>query len=86
MDIDQQLGVGDIIEKKLSIADKSAFLKLSANYRYRKKNIWESSISKNENPISFDKLNRKHSSKNKKETTEINRRDKKETHYLYQET
>ena len=29
------LGVGDIIEKKLSTADISEFFKLSANYRYR---------------------------------------------------
>ena len=33
------VGVGDNIEKKLSKADKLAFLKLSANYRYRK--WWE---------------------------------------------
>ena len=36
---------GRYYRKKLSIADKSAFFKLSANYRYRKKNIWE--LSKN---------------------------------------
>ena len=36
---------GRYYRKKLSIADKSVFFKLSANYRYRKKNIWE--LSKN---------------------------------------
>ena len=51
---------------KLSIADKSAFFKLSANYRYRILGIWE--LSKNyrywqKHPILSDKHNWKHCSK-----------------------
>ena len=80
---------GRYYRKKLSIADKSAFLKLSANYRYRKTDIWE--LSKNyryrKMCIQFHPINSIESIVQKtRETTKISRRDQKEAHYFHKET
>ena len=71
---------------KLSIADKSAFFKLSANYRYRKEDIWE--LSKNyryrKMCSQFHPINSIESTVPK--TRKLNRRDQKETHYFHKKT